>query len=426
MTKNRKRVVVTGFGAITPLGLDAETTWQGLVAGKSGVIIGYRFDATDYPVKISAEINNFDPKTVIPHKEVRRMARFSQFAISATREALIRANLLKATAELNEPVSCVDPERVGIMFGTCIGGFEEIRQATETLLDKSYRRIKPTFVTSMIHNAPAANISRLYGFTGYNGTITTSCAAGAQAIGEAAEIIRRGQADVMIACGAESPITDLGAAGFWSMRALTGKFNDQPTRASRPFDLERDGLVIGEGAACLVLESLEHANRRGATIFAEVLGFGCSGDAFHLAAPDPEGSGAVRTMKWAIQHAGLEPKDIDYISAHATSTPLGDVIETRAIKHLFQEHAYDIPISAAKSMTGHSIGASGAIEAVACILSLRDQKIHPTINYETPDPDCDLDYVPNQVRGKKLDVVLSNSFGMGGQNVSLVLGRLAR
>lgn len=422
---NRQRVVVTGFGAITPLGLDAETTWQGLVAGRSGVIVGQRFDATDYPVKIAAEVNGFDPKKTIPHKEVRRMGRFSQFAVAATREALVRANLLDEAAPLDAPVWQLDSERVGIILGTCIGGFEAIRDGTQTLLEKSYRRIRPTFITSMIHNAPAANISRLFGFTGYNGTITTSCAAGAQAIGEAAEVIRRGHADVMIAGGTESPITDLGAAGFWSMRALTGKYNDQPTRASRPFDRDRDGLVIGEGAATLILESWEHAHKRGAPIYAELVGFGCSGDAFHLAAPDPEGSGAVRTMKWALQHAGISPDQVDYISAHATSTPLGDLIETRAIKHLFKERAYEIPISAAKSMMGHSIGASGAIEAVVCIQSLRDQKIHPTINYETPDPDCDLDYVPNGAREAKLDVILSNSFGMGGQNVSLVIGRVA-
>jgi 3-oxoacyl-[acyl-carrier-protein] synthase II len=280
------------------------------------------------------------------------------------------------------------------------------------------------FVPRMMHNSAAANIAHQFGIMGYNSTASTACAAGSQAIGDATAVIRQGRADVMVTGGTESAISDVGQAGFWSTRAMTTRYNDDPTRASRPFDLNRDGIVIAEGAACLVLERLEHAQDRGATILAEILGFGCSGDAYHLTAPHPSGDGEVRAMRWALEEADLLPGDIDYISAHATSTPIGDRIETLAIKRVFGETAYNIPVSSAKSMIGHSVAAAGAIEAIASVYTIRDNTLHPTINYETPDPECDLDYVPNRAREANVDVVLSNSFGMGGQNAAVVIGRI--
>jgi len=424
MKNNRARVVVTGLGAITALGNSAETTWNNLVAGRSGVGFSKYFETSDYPIKIGAEITDFDPKKYMNFKEARRMARFSQFAVAAARGALVNATLLKKDIIEGSFISEVESSRIGVIVGTAVGGFVEIRNATVTLLDKGYRRVSPMFVPRMMPNAASANISNQFGIKGYNSTAVTACAAGAQAIGEATEVIRRGDADVMVAGGTEAPISDVGMAGFWATRAMTASNNDQPEKASRPFDLKRDGLVIGEGAACLVLERLEHALARSAPILAEVLGFGCSGDAFHLTSPDPEGEGEIRAMKWALEDAELGPSDVNYISAHATSTPIGDAIESLAIKRLFGEKVYDIPVSAAKSMLGHAIGASGVIESLASILSIRDNILHPTINYETPDPSCDLDYVPNQARRSLINIVLSNSFGMGGQNAALVFGRI--
>jgi 3-oxoacyl-[acyl-carrier-protein] synthase II len=380
-------------------------------------------DTSGYPVKIAAEVKEFEPEKYIDFRQKRRMGLFSQFAVAAARGALEDSCLLSDSAPKGSPVSSVSSDRIGAILGTCIGGFVEIRNATQNLLERSYKRIKPTFIPKMLHNAPAANVSHQFGLTGYNSTISTSCAAGAQAIGEAAEVIRRGTADVMLAGGTEAPISDVGQAGFWATRAMTTSFSNQPEKASRPFDLERDGLVIGEGAAFLTLERLDHALERSAPIYAEILGYGVSADAHHLTAPEPQGAGSVRAMKWALENAGLAPSDVDYINAHATSTPIGDYIETLAIKRVFGEEAYDIPVSASKSMLGHAIGASGAIEAAICTLSIRDNVIHPTINYTTPDPDCDLDYVPNEARSSTMDIVMSNSFGMGGQNVALVIGR---
>jgi 3-oxoacyl-[acyl-carrier-protein] synthase II len=423
MRNDRIRVVVTGLGAITPLGLSAGDTWRGLVDGRSGIVRSKQFESNAYPIKIMAEIENFEPGQFMNAKEARRMARFSQFAVVAAAEALDDANLIDAKEQGASAVVGVAPERCGVVLGTCVGGFVEIRDATQTVLEKGVERVRPTFIPKMMHNAPAANISQQFGLIGYNSTTSTACAASAQAIGDAAEVIRRGKADVMVAGGTEAAISDVGQAGFWATRAMTASFNDDPASASRPFDLHRDGVVIGEAAACLILERLEHAQARSATIYAEVLGFGCSADGYHLTAPDPEGRGASRAMQWALEDAGVEPSDIDYISAHATSTPLGDAAETLAIKRIFGESAYNIPISAAKSMLGHAIGAAGAVEAMASIFTIRHNVIHPTVNYQTPDPECDLDYVPNEAREASVNLVLSNSFGMGGQNASLVLAR---
>jgi len=424
MTNHRTRVVVTGLGAITALGKSVEETWLNLTSGRSGVRLGKSFDATDYPVKIASEVDEFLPEKYMNFKESRRMARFSQFAVAAAREALARSGLIKDSELEDNFVNSADPARVGVITGTAVGGFVEVRNSTKTLLEKSYRRVSPLFIPRMMHNAASANISRLFGLKGFNSTTTTACAAGAQALGLATEMIRSGKADIMVSGGTEAPICDVGLSGFWATRAMTTSHSDSPDKASRPFDLDRDGLVIGEGAAFMVLERLEHALARSAPILAEVLGYGCAGDAYHLTAPDSDGGGEVRAMTLALQDGDVLPEDVDYISAHGTSTTLGDAIETLAIKRLFGETAYEIPISAAKSMLGHAIAASGAIEAMACILTIRDKIIHPTINYETPDPDCDLDYVPNIAREEEVNFALNNSFGMGGQNTALLFGRI--
>ncbi len=425
MNPKRVRVVVTGIGAITALGETAHETWKGLLDGRSGVRSGSTlFDTSDYPVRISAEVRSFEPRKFINFKEARRMSRFSQFAVAAAREALVDASLL-ADDETNAggEIDGVESIRAGTVIGTCVGGFVEVRNGTQALLEKGYRRVGPLFIPRMMHNAAAANISHQFGLRGHNSTTTTACAAGAQAIGDATEAIRSGRADVMVAGGTEAPFCDLGLSAFWATGAMSTNHNDSPETASRPFDLHRDGLVIGEGAACLVLERLEHALARSAPIYAEVGGFGSSGDAYHLTAPEPNGGGEVRAMKWALEDADLTVEDVDYISAHATATTLGDAIETVAIKRLFGEIAYGIPVSAAKSMLGHTIGAAGAIEAVSSIMTIVDGKVHPTTNYDTPDPECDLDYVPNEARLADTAVVLSNSFGMGGQNASIVFCR---
>jgi 3-oxoacyl-[acyl-carrier-protein] synthase II len=421
MNDNDVRIVVTGLGTITALGFTVEDTWRGLVQGRSGITDGpHPFDVADYPIQISGAIHGFDPKKYIKYKEARRMSRFSQLAVASAREALESANLLDPESPIGTHVDGLNPERIGVVLGTCIGGFVDIRDATQSLLEKGYKRASPTLIPRMMQNAPAANVSHQYGLLGYNSTVSTACAAGSQAIGDATEVIRRGRADIMVTGGTDAPITDVGLSAFWAMRAMTASHNDDPAGASRPFDLNRDGLVIGEGSSSLILERLDHALARGATIYGEVLGFGCSADAHHLAAPDPKGGGEIRAMKWALEDAGIDLTEVDYINAHATATPIGDVIETLAIKQLFGEYAYNIPVSATKSMLGHTIGACGAVEAIASILTIRDNIIHPTINYKTPDPECDLDYVPNEAREANVNVVLSNSFGMGGQNAALV------
>lgn len=408
--RGRRRVVVTGMGAITPLGLTIEDYWAGLLAGRSGIGPITAFDASGYPCQIAAEVHGFDPLDHLDAKEARRMARFSHFAVAATRQALASAEL-RLTPDL--------ALETGVLLGTAVGAFDIIEREAQVLLTKGGTRVSPFFVPMMLPNMPAGQVSRIFGLKGYNSTVVTACAASGQAIGEAAEVIRRGDARVMLAGGTEGSICALGLAGFATMRALSSR-NDEPQRASRPFDAERDGFVAGEGCAMLVLEDLEHALRRDARVLCEIVGYGVSADAYHVTAPEPEGDGPARALQRALRDAGMAPEEVDYVSAHATSTPLGDTAETVALKRVLGAHAYRIAVSAPKSMIGHLLGAAGAVESVACVLSIRDQKVHPTINYEHPDPTCDLDYVPNVARAWRVRVAVNNSFGFGGQNTTLI------
>jgi len=410
--RKRARVVITGMGALTPLGLTVEETWEGLVAGRSGIGYLTRIDTTDLPTKIGGEVRGFDPKGYMNFKEARRMELFSQFAVAATGMALEDARLV--IDETNAP-------QVGVLIGTAVGGVGATEEACLRYFVEK-KRVSPFYFVSMIPNIAAFHIAHLYGLEGYNSTITTACAAGTQAVGEAAEVIRRGAAQVIVAGGTESTDTLLGMAGFVSMRVLSTR-NDDPQGASRPFDRDRDGLVGSEGCGILVLENLEHALRRRARIYAEVLGYSATSDAYHMAQPDPEARGAARAIRWAIADAGISPQDLDYINAHGTSTPLGDIMETLAIKKALGEHAYHVPISSTKSMIGHLFGGAGAVEAIATALTIYQGVIHPTINYHTPDPQCDLDYVPNVARQAEVRIALSNSFGLGGQDACLILGR---
>jgi 3-oxoacyl-[acyl-carrier-protein] synthase II len=413
--EHRKRVVVTGLGVVTCLGQEVDTFWQDLLSGKSGIREITLFDPEGLPCKIAGEIPEFDPTGYMPAKEARRMARNSQMALATAIQAVEDANLAPS---LN------DPERVGVYFGTAIGGMERGIEGIKAFNTKGLARVNPFYLPSTLPNMAAFHVTHHFKALGPNCTIATACATGTQTIGEAAQAIRNGWADVVIAGGTEAIIQDFVFAGFCAMRAIPVNFNHDPQRASRPFDALREGFVFSEGSACVVLESLEHALARDARIYAEIAGFGSSGDAFHMAAPDPEGNGAKRTMLRALMDSQVEPERVSYINAHGTSTPANDATETKAIKMLFGDYAQRIPISSTKSMLGHAMGASGAIEAIVCALSLHYQKIHPTINYENPDPDLDLDYVPNQARDSELEVALSNSFGLGGQNACLVLKRL--
>ncbi|MCH8826267.1 MAG: beta-ketoacyl-ACP synthase II [Chloroflexi bacterium] len=413
MVKGRKRVVVTGMGAVTPLGSSVEDYWSSLVAGKSGIRPMTLADPTDYPCKVSGEVPDFDPAQYVNPKEARRMARFTQLAVAA-------AALAIEDADLN--LSKEDSERLGVVIGNGNGGFPTTEEGARVLFERGGMKLSPFFIPMILPNMAAANVSRLFGLKGYTSTVITACAAGNQGIGEGTEAIRRGAADVILAGGCEAGICELGLGGFNVIKALSRREGD-PTKASRPFDADRDGFVPAEGAGILMLESLEHATNRGANILAEIVGYAVSSDAFHAVQPDEDGSGAARAMKWAIENAGLGPNDIDYINAHGTSTPMNDLVETLAIKKTFGEQAYKVPISSTKSMIGHALGGAGAIEAVACIQSIRNNQIHPTINYETPDPDCDLDYVPNKARSLEVNNVLSNSFGFGGQNACVVFSR---
>ncbi|HIP96433.1 MAG TPA: beta-ketoacyl-[acyl-carrier-protein] synthase II [Anaerolineae bacterium] len=412
---DEQRVVITGLGAITPLGLTIRDTWEGLINGKSGVATITQFDASEFPVRIAAEVKGFDPKNYINFKEARRMARCSQLAIAAAQEVV-------ADAQLPRPFA--DEERVGVLIGCTIGGFEKAVESIDAFRQKGLARVSPFGLTATLPNMPSHHVSQTFQTKGYINTVTTACATGTQSVGEAAEVIRRGAADVLICGGVEAMIHFANFAGFIAMRALSAR-NDEPERASRPFDKDRDGFIIGEGCGLMILESLPHAQKRGAHIYAEVLGYSASSDAFHVAAPDPEGTGAVRAMRWALEDAGISPAEVDYINAHGTSTPLNDIIETRAIKKVFGDYAYRVPISSTKSMIGHGLAAAGAIEAIVCALTIEQGIIHPTINLESPDPECDLDYVPNQARQAEVNIALSNSFGLGGQNACLVLGRYA-
>ncbi|MCL0093501.1 beta-ketoacyl-ACP synthase II [Dehalococcoidia bacterium] len=410
-TRTRNRVVVTGLGAVTPLGLNVSEYWQGLVEGRSGIGPITHFDSSDLSCKVAGEVKGFDPVNFMERKEARHMARFSQFAIAAVTMAL-------EDAKLDLPKE--DPERLGVYLGSGIGGLPEIEDGCQVLTAKGGMRVNPFFMPIILTNLAAGHVSIAFGLKGYTSTVTTACAAATQAIGEATEIIRRGSAEVMVAGGTEAGITAIGVAGFAVMKALTGR-NEEPTKASRPFDANRDGFVPAEGAGVLILESLQHALSRGAPILAEIAGFGISSDAYHAVAIDPDG--AMRAMRLAIADAGLAPGDVDYVNAHGTSTPLNDVSETRAIKKLFGDHAYKVSISSTKSMIGHLLGAAGGVEAIACVKTLNEGIIHPTINYETPDPECDLDYVPNVARKRDIRVVLSNGFGFGGQNACVVFRR---
>lgn len=409
------RVVITGLGVITPIGNDLETFWQNLIKGKSGIRQITRFDPQDMPCRIAGEIHDFDIDAFVPPKMARRMSRASQLGLAA-------AQLAVSDSGLAMPLE--HPDRVGVYFGTAIGGWERADQGLQIFRSQGYARVNPFFLPSALPNMPAFHITLHYNALGPNCTVATACATGTQAVGEAAHAIRCGKADVIIAGGSESLIEDFALAGFSTMRALPTNFNDQPEKASRPFDAKREGFILSEGAACLILESLEHATARGARIIAEVAGYASSSDAFHIAAPDPNASGAVRTMVWAIQDGKLTPDQITYINAHGTSTPANDAAETHAIKKLFGQRAYDIPISSTKSMLGHAMGASGAIETVVCALSIDRGKIHGTMNYEYPDPELDLDYVPNEPRTLRVSAALSNSFGLGGQNACIVLKRV--
>ena len=411
--EQRRRAVITGVGAITPLGNSVEEFWQGCLEGRSGIDYLTQFDASTYPVRIAGEVKGFDPEDYMDRREARRMARFSQFAVSAARQAIESAGL-KPERE--------DSERVGVLLGVGIGGFPNVDEGMRTVVSRGGMRLDPFFIAKMLPNMAAAHVAMQFGLRGYNNTVTTACAAATQAMGDALELIRSGRADVVLAGGAEAALCELGLAGFAVMRALSTQ-NEPPQKASRPFDAKRDGFVAAEGAAIFVLESLEHALARGAPILCELAGYAATADAYHIVAPCADGDGAVRCMRLALQDAGVSPEEVDYINAHGTSTPLNDAIETLAIKRVFGERAYRIPVSSTKSMVGHCFGAAGAVECVAVVKSIETGWLHPTINYEHPDPDCDLDYVPNQPRQAEVRVVLKNSFGFGGQNACLVFKR---
>jgi 3-oxoacyl-[acyl-carrier-protein] synthase II len=409
----RRRVVITGMGAMTPLALTLEETWEGLLAGRSGVGPITQLDASPFPSRIAGELKGFEPTNYIDRKEARRMARCSQVAVATAQEAL-------ADAGLEVPLS--DGERVGTLIGTAVGGFENALETADTFREKGLARVNPFTGISMLTNMPSFHVSLWAGAKGPINTVVAACATGTQAVGEAAECIRRGAADAMICGGVEALMHFAVIATFCAMRGLSTR-NDEPEKASRPFDADRDGFIYSEGCAVLVLESLEHAKARGARIRAEVLGYASSADAFHIAQPDPNGAGACRVMRWALEDAGLSPTDVGYINAHGSSTPLSDAIETRAIKQVFGEHAYKLAVNSTKSMIGHAMGGAGAIEAAVCALTVERGMIHPTINLETPDPECDLDYVPEGARKADVRVALSNSFGLGGQNACLAIGR---
>ncbi|MXZ90697.1 MAG: beta-ketoacyl-ACP synthase II [Chloroflexi bacterium] len=414
MTANdTRRVVVTGLGAVTPLGLTADEFWANLLAGRSGIGPMTLCDPTGYPCRIAGQSDDFNPGDYLPAREARRMARFSQLAVAAA---------LQAVADADLDIAREDPYRVGVLLGNGNGGFPTLEENCRILADRGGMRMSPFFFPMVLPNMAAANVSQYVGAHGYNSTATTACAASNNAIGEALQAIRHGVADVMLAGGTEAGISQLGLAGFAVMRALSTR-NDDPQRASRPFDAQRDGFVPAEGAGVLILEERQRAVSRNANILCELAGFGATSDAGHLVQPQESGASAARAMANAIADAGLNASDVDYINAHGTSTPLNDAVETVAIKRLFGDDAYRIPVSSTKSMIGHSLGASGALEAVACVKSIVDRKIHPTVNYEEPDPECDLDYVPNQARSLSVDTVLSNAFGFGGQNACLVFRR---
>ncbi len=407
----KKRVVITGMGAITPIGNTVETFWENAKAGVSGTSRITSFDPSDHSSQVAAEIKDFDPTTFIDKKEAKRMDAFVQLAIAAADMAISDANLA---------LDHLDRTRAGVLVGSGMGGLKTLEEQYRILLEKGAKRVSPFFIPMEIINLAPGQLSIRYGFQGTNISVATACATGAHAIGEALRYIQHGEMDVMLTGGTESCITPLSVAGFANMRALSTR-NDDPAHASRPFDKDRDGFVIGEGSGILILESLEHALARNARIYAELVGYAATADAYHITSPDPEGNGVSRCMQRALDDASLSPKEIDYVNAHGTSTPFNDKFETLAIKKVFNSHSADLVISSTKSMVGHTLGAAGAIELIAAALSVKHDVVHPTINYETPDPDCDLDYVPNEVRHVTVNAAISNSFGFGGTNASLVV-----
>lgn len=404
----KRRVVVTGIGAVTPLGNDAETTWNNIIEGVSGIGPVTRLNADDFPAKVAAEVKEFNVENFIDRKDARKMDRFTHYAVAASLMA-VKDSGLEITDE-NAP-------RVGVWIGSGIGGMETFEQQHETFMNRGYRRVSPFFVPMMIPDMATGQVSITLGARGFNSCTVTACATGTNSIGDAFKVIQRGDADVMVTGGAEAPITKMSFAGFCANTALST--NQDPQKASRPFDKNRDGFVMGEGAGIVVLEDLEHALARGAKIYAEIVGYGATGDAYHITAPAPEGEGGARAMKMALDDAGLAPEEVGYINAHGTSTEYNDKYETMAIKSVFGEHAYKLTVSSTKSMTGHLLGAAGGIEAIFTVLALNEGILPPTINLETPDPDCDLDYVPNAARKQQVNAAISNSLGFGGHNATI-------
>ena len=411
-----RRVVVTGLGTLSPVGNTADEFWTALVQGRSGVGMITRFDTTGYPTRIAGEVRNFDPLNFVDKKEARRLDPYLQYAI---------ASAVLAVQDAALDTGKVDGTRFGVLIGSGIGGISTLLESHRNLIEKGPDRVSPFFIPMLIANMASGLVSMRFGAKGPNSAVVTACATGNHAIGDSFKIIQRADADVMIAGGSEAIIIPLTIAGFCSMKAMSTR-NDEPTKAMRPFDANRDGFVAGEGAGILVLESLEHALARDARIYAEIVGYGMTGDAHHMTAPDPEGDGAARAMAAAVRDAGLDVSDVGYINAHGTSTVYNDKFETIAIKRVFGDHARRLAVSSTKSMTGHLLGAAGGIEAIASVMALHHGVLPPTINYETPDPDCDLDYIPNQAREKKVNRAQSNSFGFGGQNVSLIVSRFTK
>ncbi|HET8568559.1 MAG TPA: beta-ketoacyl-ACP synthase II [Candidatus Limnocylindria bacterium] len=403
------RVVITGLGAITPLGLDVPSTWDAMVKGRGGIGRIRRFDPSAYESQVAGEVKDFDPGKYMDRKEVRRTDRFTQLGVGAAAQALEDAKM----------TTFKDPERVGTAIATGVGGLETLVEQVLVMEKRGPGRLSPFLVPMLMANAASAQVSMQFGLQGPSLTHVSACASSAHAIGESAEIIRRGQADAMVVGGAEAAVLPLAIGAFSTMHAMSRR-NDDPEHASRPFDKERDGFVLAEGSAVVILESLEHATARGARIYAEVVGYGATADAYHITAPSPEGEGNARAMRMALEESGMRPEEVEYVNAHGTSTQPNDREETAALKQVFGEHAYKLLVSSTKSMTGHLLGAAGAIEAIACVLAIRDGCIPPTINYEVPDPGLDLDYVPNTARAKKIRTALSNSMGFGGHNASLV------
>ncbi len=414
-SNSNRRVVVTGVGAVTPVGIGKDPYWDALASGRSGVAGITLFDPTGFDIRIAGEVKDFDAGSFMDRKDAKRADRFTQFAIAAAREAVEDSGLV---------INSANATRVGVLIGSGIGGLATLEEQIRILIEKGPNRVSPFLIPMMIVNMASGMVSILTGAKGPNSAVATACATGAHAIGDSLEIIRRGDADVMIVGGSEAAVTPVSIAGFGNMKAMASKFNDCPEKASRPFDAGREGFVIGEGAGVLILETLESAERRGARqIYAELVGYGMSGDAYHMSAPAPEGEGVARAIQACLRNAGLKPEQVEYVNAHATSTPIGDPSETGALRSVFGDHFKNIPVSATKSMTGHLLGGAGGIEAIATVLAIQNELLPPTINYDTPDPHCEVDCIPNVARKQKVDVALSNNFGFGGHNAVVAFRR---